>query len=415
MKISNGPPQHLTYCLNVHPGETWDENFNAIRTKTIDIRNRVSPKGPFGLGLRLGHEAALGLWHQRALDEFKGFLETENLYVFTVNGFPYGDFHGGPLKKRVYAPDWRSAKRLEYTLLLANILAELLPEGLCGSISTVPGSYGEWIETDGDQVKMVQNLMAAVLHLDRISKMKGKEIHLGLEPEPDCFLETTKGTIGFFSGTVFEEGKRYLSELGSVSPKEADAMIHRRLGVCFDTCHMSLQFEDLKKSVSDLVAHGIRISKIQLSAALKMPLLEESLKRVREFSDPVYLHQVKARFSGGGIQSYQDLPMALSSKDWETRACDQWRIHFHVPLYFKGDDILGSTQNDLDKGFFHAAALSGCEHLEIETYTFDVLPKSLKTEGVVKSVAREYEWVLGKMKNTESRSQNRMVGASMRF
>ncbi len=33
-------------------------------------------------------------------------------------------------------------------------------------------------------------------------------------------------------------------------------------------------------------------------------------------------------------------------------------------------------------------------HLEIETYTWDVLPAELKASAV-ESIAREYEWALG--------------------
>ena len=397
MKIGNNPSFHLTYCLNVHSGETWHENLEAIRTVTLEVKKRVSPHGSFGLGLRLGHTAARELTKPEILKKFKCFLLDHDLYVFTINGFPYGEFHKAPVKKRVYSPDWRSSKRLNYTILLAEILSNLLPEGLSGSISTVPGSYKEWIRELTDRAQMIRNLMGCVAHLDHIRKETGKEIHLGLEPEPDCFLETTDETIDFFTRELPGEGKRYLAQLTGASEQEAHVMIMRHLGVCFDTCHMSLQFEDLEKSISKLSAHGIRLSKIQISAAPIIRPSVKSMEQVKDFCDPVYLHQAKTHMNDGKIRSYGDLPMALSSPDISIRNFDQMRIHFHIPLYFPGNRTLGSTGNDLSEEFFRTAARSGCAHFEIETYTFHVLPQHLKKKKLVESIAEEYAWVLKRL------------------
>jgi sugar phosphate isomerase/epimerase len=397
LKIGKNSPLHLTYCLNVHPGETWDENFDAIRSVTLEIRKRVSPNVPFGLGLRLGHTAAGQLANSKTLRQFKAFLEPHDLYVFTVNGFPYGEFHKAPVKERVYSPDWRSKKRLDYTILLAEILSNLLPEGLSGSISTVPGSYKGWIHGLTDRTEMIQNLMRCVAHLAHIHKETGKELHLGLEPEPDCFLETTDETIDFFTRDLRGEGKRYLTQLTGTSEEEANDMIKQHLGVCFDTCHMSLQFEDLGESISRLAAHGIRLSKVQVSAALKIGSFEKSLERVKDFCDPVYLHQVKARMVSGEIRPYEDLPPALSDEDILSQKFEQMRIHFHVPLYFSGDRELGSSGSDLSEDFFYAAAGTGCTHFEIETYTFHVLPLHLKRKNLAESITEEYAWVLNRL------------------
>ena len=401
----------MTYCLNVHPGETWEENFEAIRTVALKIRKQVAPKRPFGLGLRLGRRAAEKLSHPQVLHRFKAFLVANDLYVFTINGFPYGEFHRPPVKKRVYWPDWRSPKRLAYTLLLGEILSGLLPEGIYGSISTVPGSYGEWIVTPDDRTQMIQNLMGCVAHLAQIHKKTGKEIHVGLEPEPDCFLETTKGTIDFFTRELLVKGRHFLAGLMGTSEQEAGELIIRHLGVCFDTCHMSLQYENLAESIALISANGIRLSKIQISAALKVPFVKKSLKRLEDFCDPVYLHQVKGSITGGDIRSWEDLPDALSGVDGLNQGFDQWRIHFHVPLYFKGDQEVGSTGSDLNERFFRAAIASGCGHFEIETYTFNVLPEQLRGKSLTESIADEYGWVLERTQNTEFGRQNHKVDA----
>lgn len=397
MKIRKNPPVHLTYCLNVHPGETWEENLEAIRTVTLKIRDRVAPNRPFGLGLRLGHLAADHLADTEILNQFKIFLKKHHLYVFTINGFSYGDFHKAPVKKHVYHPDWRNRKRLRYTLQLADILSKLIPKGVSGSISTVPGSYKEWILTDSDRTGMIHNLMACVAHLSDIHERAGKEVHIALEPEPDCFIETTEETVAFFTRDLHGEGRRYLAHLTGTSEPKASEMIVRHLGVCFDTCHMSLQFEDLSKSIALLAKHGIRLSKTQISAALKMRCSEMTLKRLKDFCDPVYLHQIKARMSSNKIRSYGDLSTALPCVDVLKQSGEEWRIHFHVPLYFVGDDELSSTETDLRQGFFKNAIACGCDHFEIETYTFNVFPEKFRKKDLVESIAEEYAWVLDRL------------------
>ena len=186
MKIQDNPPLHLTYCLNLHPGEAWAENFAAIQTHVLAIRDRVAPGGPFGLGLRLGDRAARELAPATRLAELRDFLAAHGLYAFTVNGFPYGAFHGTAVKENVYRPDWRSAERLDYTVRLAEILAALLPEGVAGSISTVPVSYKDWMKSEADLRPAVENLAECAHRLEELYRRTGKDIALALEPEPDC-------------------------------------------------------------------------------------------------------------------------------------------------------------------------------------------------------------------------------------
>jgi len=392
--IRESRPLHLTYGLSVHPGETWEENFEAIRTVTLEIRSRVSPHQAFGLGLRLGHLAAAGLSSPDAIDRFRAFLREQNLYVFTINGFPYGSFHNTRVKENVYRPDWRSLRRRDYTLQLSCILERLLPPGIVGSISTSPGSYKGWITSDADRALMVRNLMDCVAQLHDIRERTGKEIHLGLEPEPDCLLETTAEAISFFNEDLAQAGEQYLGQVTGRSPTETGEIIARHLGVCFDTCHMSLQFENLSESLALLGKQGIRISKVQLSSALKTVYNAANRERLEEFCDPVYLHQVKVSRGANGIASFRDLPEALAASDTTLREGKEWRVHYHVPLYYTGDHGLQSTSSDLNPSFFDTMAESDCQHLEIETYTFNVLPEYLRSKGLVASVADEYGWVL---------------------
>ena len=353
MLIQRQPPLHLTYCLNIHPGETWAENFAAIREKAMAVKARVSPDRPFGLGLRLGHSAAESLVAEARLADLRTFFKDNGLYAFTINGFPYGQFHGTRVKEKVYAPDWRTPQRREYTNLLATILAALLPEGIHGSISTVPGSFKPWIHDESDVQAMAANLAACA------ESLADTNICLALEPEPGCFLETTDETIHFLTEQIPDSARRHI-------------------GVCFDTCHMAVQFEKVTHSLQRYLDAGIRVAKVQLSAAA-----EETAKGLNRFIDTVYLHQTKAKRRDGSFAYWNDLP-AIPDQDIE-----RFRVHFHVPL-FAGH----STAAELTPEFFALLKRGATEHLEIETYTFEVLPPELRTADVIDHIVREYEWVI---------------------
>lgn len=376
MKIQDKPPLHLTYCLNVHRGEAWEDCLGAIRDYALKVRDRVGQEGPFGLGLRLGDVAAKELAKARVRKAFKEFLQRENLYVFTVNAFPFGQFHQSPVKENVYSPDWRTGERREYTNRVADILADLLPEGVDGSISTVPCSYKAWIKTNSDLLTMCLNIAGSLMHLAEIHQRTGKRILLALEPEPDCFLETTDEAIEFIK---------------EMMPANVGGDLLSYLGVCFDTSHQAVEFEDLAGSLGRLIEAQVPVGKIHLSSALQVRPTAKALERLEAFCDGVYLHQVKAMV-GGQVVSYADLPAALAAAAGEPDM-KEMRVHFHVPLYFQSHAGLFSTSGQLTGKFAERVRAGASSHLEIETYTFDVLPGEVKTADITESIAREYEWV----------------------
>ena len=354
---------HLTYCLNVHPGESWDENFEAIRTHAAAVKARVAPEAEFGLGLRLSARAASEL--EGRVDEFRAFLEGAGMYVFTVNGFPHGRFHGTRVKENVYRPDWSTPERLDYTLRLARLLAELLPPDVDGSISTVPVAYGKDIAGDA-----LANLVEAARGLARLHDQTGARVLLALEPEPDCALETTDEAIAFFE-RLCERGGDAVSGF---------------LGICLDACHMACEFEEPATSLRRLEAAGVRVPKVHVSSALIVPEGEDAPALLAPFADPVYFHQTAVR-SGEVISRFPDLPQAI-----EAAPEGEWRVHFHVPLHFSAESGLRSSSHLLGEEFIAAAVKPG-RHVEIETYTFDVLPGP--RGDVVDSIVSEFTWLLG--------------------
>jgi sugar phosphate isomerase/epimerase len=371
MQIQRQPPLHLTYCLNIHPGETWMENFAAIREKAMKVKKRVAPDQPFGLGLRLSQRAAESLAPKRSRADARAFFDDHGLYVFTINGFPYGPFHGARVKEKVYAPDWRAAERREYTNRLADILADFLPDGVNGSISTVPVSFKPWIKNESDRKSAIANLSACAEYL------ADRNICLALEPEPGCFLETTEEAIRFFNEQLPEATRR-------------------RVGICFDTCHAAVQFEDIAGSLKKCVEAGVRVVKVQLSAAAEVAPDAEALK---PFRDHVYLHPTKAKQQDSSFQYWNDLREAVAAVPDRRKVGGQksplqtLRIHFHVPLFAEH-----STAGELTPEFFNLLKQGLTEHLEIETYTFDILPPRLRSNDVVDHIVDEYKWALARLK-----------------
>jgi hypothetical protein len=396
MIVQNQPQLHLTYCLNVHPGERWAANFAAIQQKATAIKERVAPDQWFGLGLRLSAEAAQDLSNPDLQGELLDFCAEQQMYPFTINGFPYGKFHQASVKEEVYAPDWRTPERLDYTLQLIDILAATLPESVEGSISTVPCSFKPWIQTEDDVRSMACNLGAAVAYLAALAEDTGKLIHLGLEPEPDCFLETTPETIAFYNDWLLMHAAAEVGRILKCNRRTGEEFVRRHLGICFDTCHVALQYEDPLESLRAYEREDIRISKIQLSAALQSDASPESLLALESYQEETYLHQVKARTNDGSRVAWYDLPDALEELP-QFPNVEELRVHFHVPLFFQGHGPLQSTVGSLTPDFFHYLRGGICSHLEIETYTFDVLPPEVHPGDLVRSFAREYAWVLGKL------------------
>jgi len=394
MMLRNQPPLHLTYCLNLHPGEDVASVRQSVNTFAMPLKARFCPDSRFGVGLRVAAAAAEELADAGARHDFLQFLQVRDLYAFTINGFPYGRFHQGRIKEEVYRPDWRTPERVDYTLNLAHLLADLLPPGVAGSISTVPGSFREWIRSPADCTPMAVNLAECAQFMSRLRAQTGREIHLGLEPEPCCLLESARDAIDFFERSLLPDGTAHLRSRHGLSRQHAEEILRRHVGVCLDTCHLALAFEDPLDALSALQRAGIRISKIQVSAALwgrNSPSLREAL---RAFAEPTYLHQVKARLPDGRILTWSDLPEALAALEGQEEA--DVRVHVHVPLHWSGSGELTGTQPTITPAFL-AAASGLCSHLEVETYTYSVLPGSIGEGNVPEAICRELGWLLGRL------------------
>jgi sugar phosphate isomerase/epimerase len=384
---------HLTYCSNIHPGETWEEVRANLERYVPTVRDAVAPGQPFGIGLRLSAQAAQALSQPATLQAFREFLDRNDFYIFTLNGFPYGTFHGARVKEDVYLPDWRDPARLGYTDLLADLLADLLPEGMHGTVSTVPGAFKPAMHDSADVERIVDGLLRHVAHLVKLEQRTGVRIALALEPEPSCFLETVEETVGFFKRHLLSAaGVRRLAELTGNERAAAANAVHTHLGVCLDLCHAAVEFEDPVQSLRELDKAGIQVSKMQISAGLRLPELSPgALAALKQFQDPVYLHQV-IESGEHGLRRFVDLPEALASLETEARAAE-WRVHFHVPIFLEELEAFSSTRFFIREVLARHRVAPVSQHLEVETYTWGVLPEQFRSGGVEQAVARELNWV----------------------
>jgi hypothetical protein len=383
----------------VHPGHGWGRVFPQLEASAPRLKARLSPQAPFGLGLRLSASECEELLIGDLLPAFKAFLAAHDLYVFTLNGFPYGPFHGPLVKAEVFAPDWREQARLDYTLRLVQVLEELLPSGLEGSISTSPLSYKPWLfPLDKEALRLIVYHLAAVTHrLLEVRACSGLFIHLDLEPEPDGLVETCGEVAAFYRHWLLPLGGRWLADRAGLSLARAQEAILKHIQVCLDTCHLAVSYENPEAALKSLADNGIRVGKVQVTSGWQaaLPLEKAGLAQLSQelapFSRSPYLHQVRGRKNDGSLSHYSDLSEALPhlpiSSDQE------WRIHYHVPLFIERHGSLTSTQAET-RAVLQLLAQSGfTRHLEIETYTWELLPGDLKM-NLVDSLEREYKWTL---------------------
>lgn len=357
---------HLSYCSNVHPAEDVAGIVDQIRRFARGIRE-LTGAPTIGLGLWVPAAAAREIVDDRtALRAVQAALREQCVEVVTMNAFPYGGFHDDVVKHRVYRPDWSERERFQYTLDCARLLAELLPEDVdAGSISTLPFAWpGAGSLSDGQFA-----LARLAVELARLSDETGKQIRVAVEPEPGCIVETTRQGI---------------DALASVAPEW--------IGLCLDMCHMAVQFEDGLESVDNVARSGLAVVKAQISSAVRVTDVARQRARVASFIEPRFLHQTRERSPDGEVIGVDDLPDAL---DGGLPGAGEWRIHHHQPIHLGGDattqDVIVATLDALLAG---PAALT--HHLDVETYTWSVLPEQLRPSSddeLAAGIAKELRWV----------------------
>ncbi len=359
----------LSYCTNVHPAEDLRGVLAQLDRFALPVR-RLLGVDHLGLGLWLSADVARGLAEDEgSRRRLRAELDARGLEVRTLNAFPYGGFHDAVVKHSVYRPRWTDPERLRYTTDCAAVLSDLLPDdATSGTISTLPlGWRTPWTPSD-DTIAF-----AALDELTRVLRAQaawtGKPIALAVEPEPGCVLDTVHDAVTHLAGRVDPD----------------------HIGICLDTCHLAVSFADPAAAVAEVRAAGLRVVKVQASAALEVtgPGTPEGRRALAAFTEPRYLHQVR-ELSGGAVLASDDLPQAHQ----ELPGRDPWRVHFHVPLHARPAAPLSATTEVLRDAVRALAAHGPLPHVEVETYTWSVLPGAIGQDdtGLVRGIAAELRW-----------------------
>jgi sugar phosphate isomerase/epimerase len=351
----------IAYCTNVHPAPDLAGILAQLDRYAVRVREALAVD-TLPLGLWLPAPVARGLAEdETARRDLRAELTSRGLTVSTLNAFPYGDFHDEVVKHAVYFPTWTDPRRLKYTVDCATVLADLLPDSAAyGSISTLPLSWREpW--TLRDQGTATEALTELTRFLRVESGRHGRPIRLAVEPEPGCVLDTVADAVGWLAGRVDPEF----------------------VGICLDTCHLAVSFADPVAAVESIRRAGLAVVKVQASAALEVaaPGTPEARRAVARYSEPRYLHQVREN-APGGVLAADDLPEAFDTLPAE----HPWRVHFHVPLHAVPPAPLTSTTDVLVAA---VAAVDPGTHVEVETYTWTVLPGA---GDLADGIAAELRW-----------------------
>jgi len=394
MDLGNGLG-HLTYSTLVHPGDTWDDMWASLTTYVPKVKQRFCPDRPFGVSLRLSAASAATLARDgNARDELRRFLAGNDLYLYTVNAFPYGDFKGRLVKEQVYEPDWRSEERTRYTIDVADVLADVVEEGVSPPIQTAPLGFKPRVTGPDVVASYTEHVLRVAAHLVQLEARTGRSVTLAIEPEPYCYLETTDETIAFFTERLYSDAAaQSLAQLAGIPISEAHGAIRRHVGIVFDICHQAVEYEDIAASLRKLVAAGVPIFKLQEAAAIHVrEVTAEAVETLERYAETIYLTQTLERRNGQGLTYFLNVQDAIAA--WRADPGPrEWRVHIHVPVFLDDLGPFGTTRSAIAEALAEHKATPLSRQLEIETYTWDMLPDDLKTGDIVDYVCRELEWV----------------------
>jgi hypothetical protein len=398
MDLGNGLG-HLTYSTLVHPADNWEQLYHSLVTYLPKVKARIAGNKSFGVCIRLSASSAQTLAHSAAeRDKLKKFLSDNDMYIYTANAFVYGHFKGAAVKEQVYEPDWRSEERTQYTINVADVLADVCPPGSAPSIQTAPLGFKARVTGADVVASYTENVLRVVAHLIALEAKTGRIVQLALEPEPFCFLETTDETVAYFKDHIFTgQAAERLAKLAHIPVAEAIGALRRHLGIVYDICHQAVEYEDITASLQKLVDAGVPIFKLQEAAALYVAeVTQGAVDTLKRYAKTIYLTQTLEK-RNGKLNRYLNVDDAIAAFERDPGGPREWRTHIHVPVFLDDLGQFRTTRFAIEDAlrFHKKEPLS--RHLEVETYTWDMLPDSLKTGDIVDYVCRELDWVRGQL------------------
>jgi hypothetical protein len=387
---------YFGYSTNVHRSESLRQIYRFLNDYTLPVNRRVlgdDRRG--GLELRLGIAAATELAEEGKREELRAFLEQANTDVFSVNAFPLHDFQARRVKQKVYSPSWLDRERVMWTNRICRIFADLLAPGVTGSVSTLGGTYRPWAHGPSTWRRLAAQYLRTVEALADLAETRGKDIVLAVEPEPDTTFEIAADVIRFVEDYLLPAAhERWRGRYRTKN--EVEEVVRRRFTVNLDTCHFSVLFHDPRHALTELHAAGIRVGKLHVTNALRLPNPARARKgyaALRAMDEPRFLHQFCGADASGAIvwrgADLCDLPASLEAEGRADVA--ELRTHFHVPLYLKRWKALRTTQEETRSALEETVARGLCSHLVLETYTWPVLVEESRLAG---GIARELRWLV---------------------
>jgi len=395
----------IGYCTNIHAGVDLVAILDNLQKHSTAVQQKLTGDKPLPIGLWLPAKAAgelAGSGPGRTsteTTELKQFMASRHLEAYTINGFPYDNFHQSVVKHRVYEPAWWDDRRLTYTKQLACILTDLLPDPQTldarplGTISTLPIGWRSPTVTTQQLDDAGVNLRSLASFLQSLESRTGTRIVVAIEPEPGCILDTVADVKAWFE-TQFPD------------------TIHRRyLTVCHDICHSAVMMESQATALNGYGDAGIEIGKVQVSSAvvadwesMAIGRRREAIEQLAEFAEDRYLHQTGCRKADGSFELAEDLPALLRRVRPTGDPVDgdlRWVVHFHVPIFLERFGRLSTSQRDVceclgllqrnESARSKAFQFSG--HLEIETYAWSVLPPAMRKRELADDIAAEIGWL----------------------
>jgi sugar phosphate isomerase/epimerase len=358
LRHPDGQLVHLGYCTNVHPAEDLAGILAQLDAYAAGARRRLDG-AVVGLGLWLAAPVAAALADAPASRRrLRRELDARGFEVVTVTGFPYRPFGEsqpmqlvgiGPSQRSSakyagYEPDWTSRDRLEYTLNLARVLADLLPDDAArGSVSTLPLGWRE--DWDAAAAATAGRLLDELAEgLTEVAWRTGRLIRVGFEPAPGCVAETAEQAVDALRGVDTD-----------------------RIGICLDLSHLAGTWEEPAQALATLARAGLPVVKVQVSAALEVADPAAAGPALRRYAEPRRLcagadgRQIRSR-SGAGTD---DLDGAL-----EQELPGPWRVHHHLPVHAQLAPPLGTTIGVVRAAFDElvGGGTAGCDHFDVETY-----------------------------------------------
>lgn len=382
---------HLTYCSNIFKEKTWKNLFCKLKKYITNLR-KFFIKKHIGLSLCLSNSLTNEIKKPDNISSLKTWLKKNSLYISSINGFVYQTFHQKSIKENIYLPDWTSKKRLIFTQNIIHILKNIIKKNHDGSISTLPISYKLWTKDNHKHYvlyKTSKHLSDLLILLINIKKQTKNIIHLDIEPEPQCTIETYKETHAFFEHWLLPICKKHL--IPKYKKQHLITHIYKHIKICYDICHFSVNFENHKEILNSIKQSKIKIGKIQISSALKIDLNNNNktsqLKTLLALQNSPFLHQTTEKVANK-IKKYPDVKYILET--FKQKAQGELRIHCHISIHEKIYKNIETTYQETQETLKVFLKTLHIKHIEIETYTHNIIYEDSPLAAIIK----EYNWAI---------------------